>query len=166
MSQSVLMISAMAAVETCSETLTRQLGLTVEVVATRKAALSSLRRREYSIVIVDECLVEADPAGADLIWKHSGLAVPLQINFAISSGSRLARDVRAALARRSQEHALALRAAASALEGELRSTVTGLLLQSQLALAEPALTRKLTERLKMVAELASTLRQQLERPQT
>ena len=66
------------------------------------------------------------------------MAVPVQINFAFHGGSRLAREVKAAIGRREQQQVLALRAAASLLENELKSTVTGLLLQSQLALAEPA----------------------------
>ena len=56
----------------------------------------------------------------------------------------------------------ALRAAVSQLESELKSTVTGLLLQSQLALAEPELSPKLTGKLTLVAELAGSLRQRLE----
>jgi hypothetical protein len=59
----------------------------------------------------------------------------------------------------------ALRAAASLLESELKSTVTGLLLQSQLALAEPEVSSKLAGKLELVAELASTLRRRLEQAQ-
>jgi hypothetical protein len=99
------------------------------------------------------------------LWRYSGLAIPLQINFALSGTARLARDVRAALNRREQEHVLAMRAAASTIEGQLRSTVTGLLLQSELALAEPAISGNVATKLKLVIELAGSLRHQLERPQ-
>ena len=166
MSQSLLIVSAITQAAACAETLARDLGFSVEVAATRKAALLALRRREYAIVIIDDAMAEADPAGAELLWKHSGLAVPLQINFAICGSPRLARETRAALARRALEQAIALRAAACMLESELKSTVAGLLLQSQLALAEPALTPRLAEKLKMVVELAGTLRYQLERPRS
>ena len=93
------------------------------------------------------------------------MAVPVQINFAFYSGSRLAREVQAAIGRREQARVLALRAAASLLENELKSTVTGLLLQSQLALAEPELTPKLAGKLELVVELAGSLRRSLERAQ-
>jgi CheY-like chemotaxis protein len=165
MNQNVLLITAMANAERWAEALASQLGLKAEVAATRKAALTALRHREYSVVIADSGMIEADPDGADLVWKHSGLAVPLEINFAISSGSRLVREVRAALARRAQEHTLALKTASLSLESELRSTLTGLLLQSQLALTDPALTPELTHKLKTMAELAGTLGQRLKRPQ-
>jgi hypothetical protein len=164
MSASVLMITALLGAENCVTAIERDLGLGVELVPTRKAALTALRRREYSIVIFDDCLAEADPAGADLVWKHAGLAIPLQVNFALASTSRVMREVRSALGRRAQEQALALRAAAGALEGELKATVTGLLLQSQLALADPALPPHVAAKLKVVADLAGTLRRQLQRP--
>jgi hypothetical protein len=60
---------------------------------------------------------------------------------------------------------VALRAAASLLESQLKSTITGLLLQSQLALAEPEVTPKLAGKLELVAELAASLRQRLEQAQ-
>jgi hypothetical protein len=157
------MVTSIAGAENCAASLARQLGFAVEIAASRKAGLAALRRHEYSCVIVDDTIAEADPDGAELLWKHSGLAVPLQINFAIAGSARLAREVRAALARREQEQALAMRAAASSMESELKSTITGLLLQSQLALADPQATPQLTVKLKMMVELAGTLRARLER---
>ena len=58
-----------------------------------------------------------------------------------------------------------MRAAASTIENELKSTVTGLLLQSQLALAEPSASPSLQQKLKLMVELAGTLRTQLARTQ-
>lgn len=170
MSKTVLMITAIAGAENCAAAMTRQLGLSVEVAATRKDGVAALRRREYSVVVVDDSMAESDPAGAATLWKHSGLAVPLQINFALCGAARVVREVKAALARREQEQALAMRAAATTIENELKSTVSGLLLQSQLALAESASSQSTTppqvaEKLKKVVELAGTLRSQLSRPQ-
>jgi hypothetical protein len=159
--QSLLMITSILGVENCAAVLATQLGFTVEIVASRKEGLARLRRYEYTIVVVDDALVESDPEGAELLWKHAGLAVPMQINFAISGTARLVREVRAVLARREQEQALAMRAAAVAVESELRDTVTGLILHSQLALSEPALSPELSAKLKTVAELAGSLRQRL-----
>lgn len=161
MSQNVLIITAMASPERWVEALRTQLNLNAEVAPTRKMALAALRHREFSVVIADSGIIEADPVSADLIWKHSGLAVPVEINFALLSGSRLVREVRAALGRRAHEHTLALKTAASSLEGELRSTVTGLLLQSQLALSDPSLSPELTAKLKTMADLAGALGQKL-----
>jgi len=126
--QTVLMITPIAGAQSCAANLAATLGLPVEIASSRKLGLAALRRRDYATVIVDESILAADPIGADLLWKHSGLAVPLQINFAILGCARLGREVKAALARREQEQSLAMRAAASSLENELKGTVTGLLL--------------------------------------
>lgn len=162
--QSLLMITSILGAENCAAVLAKQLGFSVEIASSRKEGLARLRRHEYSVVVVDEALAESDPEGAELLWKHAGLAVPVQINFAISGTARLVREVRGTLARREQEQALAMRAAAVAVESGLRDTVTGLILQSQLALAEPSLSPQLTAKLKTVAELAGSLRRQLEQP--
>ena len=85
-----------------------------------------MRCCEYSVVVVDEVQVESDPGGAELLWRQARLAIPLQFNFAISGTARLVREIRAALTRREQEQALSMRAAALAVESELRDTVAKL----------------------------------------
>ncbi len=161
--QSALIITAISGAEHCAATLSKQLNMPVDVVPSRREGLTALRRREYTIVVVDEPVAEASPEGAEMLWKQSGLAIPLQINFAISGTNRLIREVRAALQRREHEQQLAMRAAATAIENELRDTVTGLLLHSQLALAEPLVSAPLTAKLQTVAQLAGTLRIRLEK---
>ena len=158
----VLMITGIIGAESCAATVGRQLGMQVELARNRRAALAVLRRREYGVVVLDDGLAEADPAGAEMLWEHSGLALPVQINFAISGADRVVREVRAALNRRAQEKALAIRAATCVMESELNSTVTGLLLHTQLALAEPALTPELSAKLRLVVELAGNLRNRLQ----
>ncbi len=141
-----------------------QLGMDVEVAAGRKDALAALRRREFLAVVVDETLAECDPAAAERICEHAGLAIPLQINFAVSGAARLIREIRAALHRREREQALARRAAAAAIEAELKTTVAGLLLHSQLALNGSEVPAPVADRLRVVADLAGSLRRQLSAP--
>ena len=101
---------------------------------------------------------------ADAIWEHAGTAIPLQINFALSGAARIIREIRAALNRREREQAVALLAAREDIGTELRKTVTGLLLQSQLALSQSGVPTVVAEKLRVVADLAGTLRQQLSAP--
>jgi len=115
-------------------------------------------------VVVDETMAECDPAAAEKICEHAGLAIPLQINFAVSGAARLTREIRAALNRREREQALARRAAAAALEAELKTTIAGLLLHSQLALSGSEVPTTVAERLRLVADLAGSLCQQLSAP--
>jgi signal transduction histidine kinase len=136
----------------------------VEVADGRKAALAALRRKEFSAVVVDETMAECDPSAAEAIWERAGLAIPLQINFALSGAARLIREIRAALHRREREQTLARRAAAAAIESELKNTVAGLLLHSQLALSGSDVSSSVAEKLRVVADLAGNLRQQLNAP--
>jgi hypothetical protein len=158
---SILIISGIEGVRNCAEAFSKQLGMKVEVAEGRRAAVAALRHREYVAVVIDESLAECDPAGADAIWERSGLAIPLQINFAVSGADRIIRDIRAALHRREREQAKAGQAATASIEKELKSTVSGLLLQSQLALSQSGVPAVVAEKLRMVADLAGTLRQQL-----
>ena len=160
----ILMVTGIEGALNCAAVVETQLGVEVEVASGRKAALAALRGSEYEAVIIDETLAECDPAAADRICEQAGLAIPLQINFALSGAARLTREIRAALHRREREQALARRAAAAAIEAELKSTVAGLLLQSQLALSGDRVPDPTAGRLRIVADLAASLRRQLDEP--
>lgn len=157
MAQTVLLVTPTAGAEDCAIALGHQLGLTAEVASNRRAALSSLRRREYAVIVVDEVLIESDPAGAEVIWQQAGLAIPVQVNFGISGCNRVLREVRTALHRREKELSLTMRAAAQLMESEMNTAITGLLLQAQLALAEPALPVGVVVKLQNIVDLASSL---------
>lgn len=158
---SILMVTGIEGARNCAAAVGAQLGMDVEVAEGRKDALTALRRREYAAVVVDETLAECDPAAVEAICAHAGLAIPLQINFALSGAARLVREIRAALHRREREQALASRAAAAAIEMELKSTVAGLLLHTQLALKAGEVSSPVAEKLRVVVDLAGSLRQQL-----
>ena len=116
---SILLVTGIEGARNCAAVVGEQLGMEVEAAEGRKAALAALRRREFLAVVVDETLAECDPAAADRICEHAGLAIPLQINFAISGAARLVREIRSAFHRREREQAVARRAAAAAMEAEL-----------------------------------------------
>ena len=160
---SILMVTGIEGARNCAAAVGAQLGMEVEVVEGRKAALVALRR-EFSAVVVDETMAECDPAAAEAIWERAGLAIPLQINFALSGAPRLIREIRAALHRREREQTLARRAATVAIETELKTTVAGLLLHYQLALSGPEVPAPVVDKLRMVADLADSLREQLSAP--
>jgi len=157
---SILIITGIEGVRNCAEVLSQQLAMKVEVVEGRRTALATLRHREFAAVVVDESLAECDPAAADAIWERSGLAIPLQINFALSGAARIIREIRAALQRREREQSMALLAATASIEKDLKNTVSGLLLQSQLALSQTGVPTAVAE-LRLVVDLAGTLREKL-----
>jgi hypothetical protein len=146
---SILIVTGIEGARNCATVVGAQLGMEVEVADGRKA------------VVVDETMAECDPAAAEAVWERAGLAIPLQINFALSGAARLTREIRSALNRREREQSLARRAAAAAIESELKSTVAGLLLHSQLALSGSESSSPIADKLRIVADLAGNLRQQL-----
>jgi CheY-like chemotaxis protein len=161
---SILIVTGIEGARNCAAVVGAQLGMEVEVADGRKAALTALRTREFAAVVVDETMAECDPSAAEAIWDRAGLAIPLQVNFALSGAARLTREIRAALHRREREQGLARRAAAAAIENELKTTVAGLLLHSQLALSGSESSSPIADKLRIVADLAGNLRQQLNSP--
>jgi len=161
LSRDVLMISTMEGAEHCAQWIAGEVGSRVEVASSRRAGLAALRQAQFGVVVVEESLVEADPEWADLIWALAGLAIPVQVNFSISGCARLSREVKTALTRRDGERVVARRAAATEIENDLKSAVTGLLLESQLALNEPAVPASLEPKLRLLVELAGALQERL-----
>ena len=161
---SILIVTGIEGAQNCAAAVAQQIGMSVEVADGRKAALAVLRKKEFVAVVLDESLAECDPAAAEAIWERAGIAIPLQVNFALAGAARLIRDIRAALNRRKREETVARRAAAGAIETEVRTTVAGLLLQSQLALSSPQIPGPAAEKMRIVAELANNLRRQLDVP--
>lgn len=161
---SILIVTGIEGARNCASVVQAQLGIEIEVADGRRAALAALRKKDYVAIVLDESLAQCDPAAAEAIWERAGLAIPLQVNFALAGAARLIREIRAALHRREREQALARRAAAGAIESEVRSTLAGLLLNSQLALSAGEMPQGVADRLRIVADLVSSLRQQLNAP--
>jgi hypothetical protein len=157
----ILIVSGVEGVRNCAEVVSKQLGMQVEFASGRRGAIDALRHREFAAVVLDETLAECDPAAADAIWERSGLAIPMQINFALAGAARIIREIRAALQRRQKEQAAARLAAREDMGAELKNTVSGLLLQSQLALSENGIPNHIAQKLRIVEDLAGKLRLQL-----
>jgi hypothetical protein len=156
----ILLIASEAAALPVAEALRRDLDKQIEVAPNRLSGLSSLRREEYSLVLFDEGLAAADPDSADLMYQAAGAAPVLEINFAISTASRVVRQTRSALLRRAQDEAQARVAATASLQNELSASLTGLLLESQLALrdASPEQAPKLQHLVELAGGLRNLLR--------
>jgi DNA-binding NtrC family response regulator len=158
----ILLVTKEERARNLADVLGAQLGVEVEVAEGRKVALSALRRGDFTVVLIDEAFADLDLPATEAILLDAGLAVPLQINVALSGARRIVREVRAALLRREQEITMARRAAAEAIENELSITVAGLLLHSQLALREgEPIPDALRKKIRAVAELSESIRASL-----
>ncbi len=112
--------------------------------------------------MLDQYLLETEPEETEMVMRHLGSAIPVQMNLAISGVERLAREVRAAVHRRQREQVAARSAAVSTLRSELNDTVTALLLSCELTLGVPGLPSAAAENMQSAHELVKQLRSQLE----
>jgi len=94
--------------------------------------------------------------------NRCGIAVPLYVNLALHSNERVAREVQVALRRAEKEKLMATRTAEQLLRNQLRSQVTGILLNSELALRQKSISPDVAEKVRSVRELAEKMRSQLE----
>src|SRR5438067_391904 len=143
-----LLISASKNSAECLATIEREMGEMAEHVSTIPQATARLRAAEFAAIVVDQSLVDVNPAASDVLWRNAGTAIPILVNFAISGAERIVRDLRAALIRRQREQLIAARAAQAALRNELTGAVSGILLSSELVLAQPALPANVVDKLR------------------
>lgn len=160
MPSSILLISPEAPALIVAEALRRSLNLVSVRASSRRAGLAALRRDEYTLVLLDEGLAEADLVATDILFQSAGTAPVLEIDFGSAGPVRIVRQVRSALHRRAQDEARARIAAAASLQNELRASLSGLLVESQLALREanPAQAPKLRHLVELAGDLRDRLR--------
>jgi hypothetical protein len=159
--QPVLLVSSLTAVQGCAEQIARALQCDVEVAESRKSAMQMLRRKEYRAVVVDDAVAESDAEAAEQLWRAAALAVPLQVNFAISSATRVTRELRAALYRRTLEEVRARKAAENNLQADIGSALTGIVLELDLLRTADDIPAYFRDRLAQVSALTADLRKKL-----
>ncbi len=162
MEKCVLLVSTMKDAKEGAALIAEQLGLPVDVAPGRREALTALRHSEFAVVVIEENLAESDAEWANLVWQHAGLAIPMEVNFSITARSRLIREIRAALSRRQQQTELARREASRTIGNELKGSVTGLLLQTQLTQRSRGVPPELAPKLQHLVELATEIRERLQ----
>ena len=81
----ILLITPLACAKECSAALQTGTQETTESAESFRQASRMLRSAEYSAVVIDESLAEADPEGAEVLLRHTGAGVTLFVNLGISS---------------------------------------------------------------------------------
>src|SRR2546421_730466 len=130
----ILVVTPNVAAEECVDALRQTTSEEIVVAPSLHDATALLRSESYLAVVLDQFLLETETEETESVMRHLGTAIPLQVNFAISGSSRLAREVGAAVQRRRHEEVAARRVALSTLQCELSGIVTALLLSCELAL--------------------------------
>jgi len=137
-------------------------GHKTQVAGSVPQAITRMQAAEYDLLLTDQSLLEADFRALDTLLNHCGTAIPVYVNLALHSSERIVREVQVALRRAQDERAVAERVAGKILRNELRSEVTGILLNSELALRNGALSPEIADKIKSVRELAEKMRSRLE----
>lgn len=156
----VLLVTAMVGAEELGKLLSQSLQLPIQIAKTSRAAAAVLRREEFIIVLVDSAMPESQEK--EQLWQRVGLAIPLELPLGSIGANSLSRQLRSTLARWEHETQMARRAAAYAIEDEMRQHVTGLLLQSDLVLMQPeGMPPAILQQVTVLRSLAHGLRTRL-----
>lgn len=134
----------------------------VEVASSLHEGAQRLQSREYSAVVVDQWIAEAEHEPTSVIFDHLGMAVPIFVNFGISGVERILRELRAALSRRRLETELAHQGARQAVREELKDDVTALLLSCGVALEQSDVSDPVKTRLQQISQIAQRMKQKLD----
>jgi hypothetical protein len=158
----ILLITSLTRVQDCAKALQDVTAEPVQVAATLREAVAQLHAHEFSAVVLDQLLLDAEPDDVETIFKYIGTAIPVYSNFAISGIERVSRELRSAIHRRKRELLMARQEAEQGLRSELRNIITALLLSCEMALGVPNLPSIAETKMRAVDALAKEMRAKLE----
>jgi CheY-like chemotaxis protein len=157
----ILLISSSAKAADCAAALEQGTRKPTQVADSLPRAITKLQACEYEAIVIDQSLLEMDFSALDRLLNHAGIAMPVYVNLALHRADRIVRQVQEGLRRAAAEKKIAMHAAESALRGKLRDEVTGILLNSELALRQPAVPALVAEKIRSVQQLAEQMRSRL-----
>ncbi len=143
----ILLFAADPLASEVARTLRLHLTADVTVAESQPRCIDALRRGSFHLVLLEESTLDLDPHGAEAIYEAVGTSAAVEVNFGTMRADRIALAAGSALRRRQLDLQRAQAHARIALQHELTACVSGLLLESQLALrqagpdAVPALHR-------------------------
>ena len=161
MEKTVLIVTAVEGAENLARAISREANAVVEIARSRRSALSRLRRDPVTVLLLDASLPEVEMTTSDMIWQNAGGAVPLDINLSVLGAAGVVRLLRNLLDGRELAAVLGRREATTAIAQELQSTITGLLLQSDLLLRDKTISPEMADKVRQVKDLTDTLRVRL-----
>jgi hypothetical protein len=158
----ILLVTTSSRAKECAAAMDQGTGHKTHVATSVPQAVSRLQTAEYDGLAIDQSLLEADFRALDTLLNHAGMAMPLYINLALQSNERVVREVQVALRRGDTEKIMAMQTAERLLRSQLRGEVTGILLNSELALRQKSLAPDVAQKIRSVRELAEKMRSRLE----
>ncbi len=156
----VLLFAAESSAVRVAQLLAQELQAAVTTVRDQRRCGELLQQKTFSVVVIEEAIALENTATLDSLYDLAAEALVLEVNFGVANGPRIVRQLRSALARRDSVYRSARNAAMISLQRELSASVSGLLLESQLALrsAGPELAPALEHLVSLAEALCQHLR--------
>lgn len=161
MQRMILLITPSARGQECAEHIREATGEESHWVHNLQEAFGQLRQQSYSVVVLDQFLLENEPGESDHMPDLLGTAYPIYVSFAVSGMQRLLREVRSALHRRQREESQARRSVEQQIHTEMFESLTTMLLSCELAMASPGLPAPVAEKIRVIDSLARDMRVRL-----
>lgn len=161
MDRTVLIITAMDGAENLARAISSEAHAVVEIARNRRSAVARLRRDPVAAVLLDTNLPTAEKTDSGTVWHNAGTALPLELNLSALGISGTVRVLHHLLEERQQAASLARQQAAADVEQQIHTTITTLLLESDLLLRDASLPPRVAEKARAVKDLADSLRTHL-----
>jgi hypothetical protein len=157
----ILLITPSSKAQECVHALQDAIGEPAHVAASFRQAAVLLRAQDYSALVLDQNLLDSEPNEIEVMLEHAATAIPVYVNFGISSTERVVRDLRAALQRRKRETTTARNFAEQNLRNELKGNITAMLLSCEMALQTPQLPAPAEAKMRAAYEQALDIKGKL-----
>jgi hypothetical protein len=157
----ILLITPSARGPECATSLKEATGEETQWTENMHRAFARLREQSFSVVVLDQFLLENEPGESDHMLDLLGTAFPIYVNFAVSGMQRLLREVRSALHRRQREETQARRAIEQQIHSEMFESLTTMLLSCELAMSVPGVPPPAVEKIRLIDTLARDMRVRL-----
>lgn len=158
----IILVTTSSRAKECAAAIEQTTHQKTQIATSLAKAVELLQTHDYDVLLLDESFHQTEIGRIDLLLNHAGVAMPIYVNLALHSTDRVAREVQTGLLRVVRERLAAMRLAENTLRSELRGEVTGILLNSELAMREPSLSESVAARVRVMHELAEKMRSKLE----
>jgi hypothetical protein len=160
----LILVTTSSRAKECAAAIEQTTHQKTQVATSLARAVDYLQTHDYNALVLDESFHQAEIGGANMLLDHAGSAMPVFVNLALHGAERVAREVQTGLLRLVREKLAAMQSAENVLRNELRGDVTGILLNSELALRDPSLSESAAEKIHVLHDLAENMRLKLEGP--
>jgi hypothetical protein len=158
----IILVTTSSRAQECAAAIEQSTHQKTQVAISLAKAVACLQTHEFEALVLDESFHQTEIGAVNLLLDHAGVAIPIYVNLALHGTARVAREVQTGLLRFVREKLSAMRLAENTLRNELRGEVTGILLNSELALREPILPERAAEKIQTIHDLAERMRLKLE----